>query len=185
MFCIPLFDAENFPSLRSGRSSCLRLSMELFDTINEFNSLQFFTAFRHSSVSALSEAISANKLLVKGASNTPSKLLNRFPETFNTRIVSQHLLKGSKPFDSNRLFERFNHFNCFKCFRFSMLLIALSLKSKRNRFGNWTAAFVDNAMAVNDLPFKSQTATASDEETLCTLRRIVCSFKARPIICLM
>ena len=114
MFAMPLFEHENFPSLRSGRSSCLRLSMELFDTINEFNSLQFFTAFRHSSVSALSEAISANKLLVKGASNTPSKLLNRFPETFNTRIVSQHLLKGSKPFDSTRLFECFNHFNCFK-----------------------------------------------------------------------
>ena len=107
---MPLFDAENFPSLRSGRSSCLRLSMELFETINEFNSVQFFTAFKHSSVSALSEAISANKLLVKGASSKPSKLLNRFPETFNTRIVSQHLLKGSNPFDSKRLFDKFNHF---------------------------------------------------------------------------
>ena len=65
IFAMPLFDAENFPSLRSGNSSCPRLSMELFETINEFNSVQFFTAFKHSSVSALSEAISANKLFDK------------------------------------------------------------------------------------------------------------------------
>jgi hypothetical protein len=140
--------------------------MELFETINEFNSVQFFTAFKHSSVSALSEAISANKLLVKGASSKPSKLLNRFPETFNTRIVSQHLLKGSNPFDSKRLFDKFNHFNCFKYFKFSMLSIALSLKSKRTRFGNWTVAAFDKSREENPFPFKSQTATASDEETL-------------------
>ena len=178
---MPLFDAENFPSLRSGNSSCPRLSMELFETINEFNSVQFFTAFKHSSVSALSEAISANKLFDKGAFSKPSRLFNRFPETFNTRIVSQHLPKGSNPFDSIRLLDTFNHFKCFKYFRFSMLAIALSLKSRRTRFGKATAALLDNSMVVNDFLFKSQTATASDEETLCTLRRIVCSFKMRPI----
>ena len=62
-----------------------------------------------------------------------------------------------------------------------MLAIALSLKSRRTRFGKATAALLDNSMVVNDFLFKSQTATASDEETLCTLRRIVCSFKMRPI----